>query len=591
MEPEKRSSVYDEKAGKRYREKLAFIGQGVKDPYVFLESLDSASDEDVFPEIEYPDIYNYLINAPSPYTLRELKAYKSLEGYAFLVSGWVGNVRAFPTGADDRSFVTCKVRHSQSVSAPPLKPWVAAELSGAVLCAHCTCMAGLGEACSHIAALLFAVESRTRMMKETACTSVPCRWLSPSMQQVEYKRIVDIDFTAPATKHATTGSAPARAEKVHRPSRPTQAEMDGFYSQLAQVNKAAVLSLVPAHCEAFVPKRPTGFPPCLSSLYEENQLGSSFTSLLSHCEDAFSAVTVSEAEARNVETVTRSQSNCKEWFRFRAGKVTASRFKAAARTDCSQPSRSLILSICYPESHQFSNTATSWGISHEAVALDAYLEHNGTTHQSLQVELSGFVINPAYPYLGTSPDGCIKCECCDSGVLEIKCPYRLCKETVRAAAEDKSFCLCWDDVTGSFVLQHSHEYYYQVQAQMFLCSVSYCDFVVWSERECVVLRILPDQQFMEEVLVNVTTFFKLCVLPELIGKYFSKPFDSLPAAASSSNASVCTCQGTGDGELVECANAACKMNYHLKCLKLKTKPKRKWHCPVCRRQRSAAKKK
>ena len=86
-------------------------------------------------------------------------------------------------------------------------------------------------------------------------------------------------------------------------------------------------------------------------------------------------------------------------------------------------------------------------------------------------------------------------------------------------------------------------------------------------------------------------FFKLCVLPELIGKYFSKPFDSLPAAASSSNASVCTCQGTGDGELVECANAACKMNYHLKCLKLKTKPKHKWHCPVCRRQRSAAKKK
>ena len=89
----------DEKAGRRYREKFAFIGQGVKDPYVFLESLDSASDKDVFPEIEYPDIYNYLINAPGPYTLRELKAYKSLEGYTFLVGGWVGNVRAFPTGA------------------------------------------------------------------------------------------------------------------------------------------------------------------------------------------------------------------------------------------------------------------------------------------------------------------------------------------------------------------------------------------------------------------------------------------------------------------------------------------------------------
>ena len=40
----------------------------------------------------------------------------------------------------------------------PLKPWIAAEILGTILCVHCNCMAGLGEACSHIAALLFAVE-------------------------------------------------------------------------------------------------------------------------------------------------------------------------------------------------------------------------------------------------------------------------------------------------------------------------------------------------------------------------------------------------------------------------------------------------
>lgn len=56
--------------------------------------------------------------------------------------------------------VMAHVKHSQKLSAPPLNPWIALEQSGVVVCAHCTCMAGLGEVCSHIAALM---EANTKM--------------------------------------------------------------------------------------------------------------------------------------------------------------------------------------------------------------------------------------------------------------------------------------------------------------------------------------------------------------------------------------------------------------------------------------------
>ena len=48
---------------------------------------------------------------------------------------------------------------------------------------HCICMAGLGEACSHIAALLFAVETNTQLKSQFASTSLPCTWLPPSFRR------------------------------------------------------------------------------------------------------------------------------------------------------------------------------------------------------------------------------------------------------------------------------------------------------------------------------------------------------------------------------------------------------------------------
>ena len=80
--------------------------------------------------------------------------------------------------------------------------------------------------------------------------------------------------------------------------------------------------------------------------------------------------------------------------------------------------------------------------------------------------------------MGASPDGLIECKCCGKGVLEIKCPYSHHEESIASAALNNKFCLKMYDDDGTLGLDQGHAYYYQVQTQLFVCNVNYCDFCV-----------------------------------------------------------------------------------------------------------------
>ena len=219
--------------------KINLIGALCDDPYTFPRS-ELALDK--WPDIEYPDIYNYLINTPNQYTNDMLKAYKSLDSYKYFVSGWVGDVCVHESG--NKAILTAKVRHSQSISEKPLQPWIAIEKSGRILCAHCTCKAGLGEACSHIAAVLFAAEARTQAKKNVSCTSQPCMWLPPTMQNVGYSEIADIDFSKPITKRKRMVSGKSRQSHLTTQAVPipTESDLESLYKELSNQGKFALLS-------------------------------------------------------------------------------------------------------------------------------------------------------------------------------------------------------------------------------------------------------------------------------------------------------------------------------------------------------------
>ena len=93
-----------------------------------------------------------------------------------------------------------RVRHSQRLSTAPLRPWVAVEDTELVICAHCNCMAGLGEVCCQISAVLITLEIDTKLKDSMSCTSLPCTWLPPSFQPVSYAPVSQINFTTRARR-------------------------------------------------------------------------------------------------------------------------------------------------------------------------------------------------------------------------------------------------------------------------------------------------------------------------------------------------------------------------------------------------------
>ncbi len=89
-----------------------------------------------------------------------------------------------------------QVRHSQRSNATPLSCWIVYEKTGEVFCAHCNCMAGLGEVCTPSCSFFF-LETSARLRSKTTCTQEKCQWVIPTFQKnIPYAPVKDIDFTS-----------------------------------------------------------------------------------------------------------------------------------------------------------------------------------------------------------------------------------------------------------------------------------------------------------------------------------------------------------------------------------------------------------
>ena len=104
-------------------------------------------------------------------------------------------------------------------------------------------MAGLGETCTHIAAVLFYLEATARIQgTSTTCTQEACQWNIPSyLKSVEYLPIKEIDFTSARGKkrkldeaidHYSDFANTTEVVSVGRGKMPSESEMDLLFENL-----------------------------------------------------------------------------------------------------------------------------------------------------------------------------------------------------------------------------------------------------------------------------------------------------------------------------------------------------------------------
>lgn len=129
-----------------------------------------------WPDIDFSDLYEFLVTRTSFLTRQQIKNKKSLESYNFVISGWVKEPYIKPVSTDEMIFVG-EINHSKSLLLGPLTAWLLMKADGRVVFGHCLCMAGLGEMGSHTVALLFCMEIGLQIEKAKSCTDVGNNWL------------------------------------------------------------------------------------------------------------------------------------------------------------------------------------------------------------------------------------------------------------------------------------------------------------------------------------------------------------------------------------------------------------------------------
>ncbi|XP_031429123.2 uncharacterized protein LOC116221807 [Clupea harengus] len=204
--------------------------------------------------------------------------------------------------------------------------------------------------------------------------------------------------------------------------------------------------------------------------------------------------------ARKIEVATREQAGSSEWHQLRRPRITSSHFREVCFVRGDGSAQSLAERIL-KGTRQTADMKR--GADMEFTAAQEYSKIRNVNYMPC-----GLIVHPDAPWLGTSPDGLVFDPLAQPpfGLVEIKCP------NVTSYVD----CKYLNMKEGTLLLKESHSYYWQVQGQLMLTGMKWCDFVICAQEDMLVQRIIVDPEVTKVVREKADRFFFNIYMPKYL---------------------------------------------------------------------------
>ena len=173
---------------------------------------------------------------------------------------------------------------------------------------------------------------------------------------------------------------------------------------------------------------------------------------------------------KELKKIPQPEQRTEEWYVFRNQRLTASDLGTVLGMNPYEQYKNAILKKCGLDMPFVTNKAIKHGIKYEEIVTMIYSLRN-----NVEVFEYGCIPHPVIPHFGASPDGIVDSNSRNRDyigrMLEIKCP------------------------TGRPITGYCPEYYWaQVQGQLEVCDLNYCDFV-----ECNIEEYKTPEEFYDDM--------------------------------------------------------------------------------------------
>ena len=370
---------------------------------------------------------------------------------------------------------------------------IAIDSDGCIIECQCECAAGMGPSahCKHVCCMLLALHgfsSNGEILTEETCTQ--------RLQTFHQSKA----FKGSPIKASNLPLSKKKASDVIFDPRPAKYRKQDSYKDYFRNT-----------CLNY--KEISKFP--VSQIFQPANLyavASDHDYLEGHPEDRWlkenkiSSITVDDID--NIDALTRGQSNNKFWQQERCFRLQASNFgricKATERTNFESLAESLTVV------KDIKTPAIIHGRKYELIALAKYEDQkNRGTKQS------GIRVSSSHPFIGASPDAIVDNEL----IVEVKCPYVARNEII--TPKTVPFLLKTED---NLTLDRNHNYFYQIQGQLFCTGAARCDLVVYTFKDLKCINIDRDEQFINDMVIKLQEFYNKFFRSAVLRKFFYKNY-------------------------------------------------------------------